>query len=65
VAAAPGALVVAGSGADARLAVWRADGDGFGLDAAPALVAGHTGPVAAVAVDDDGGAFYSASWDGR
>ena len=63
----PTGLLVAGSGADPRLAVWRAGGSDatpFDVATPPTLLPGHTGPVAAVAVDNDGAAFYSASWDG-
>ena len=67
VASGPRGLLVAGSGADPRLAVWRAgnnDATPFDVTTSPTLIPGHTGPVAAVAVDDDGSAFYSALWDG-
>jgi cytochrome c len=54
----PGADSVATSGADARIAIWKAG------ETRPRMVLqGHTGPVVSLAVSPDGRMLASASWD--
>jgi cytochrome c len=49
---------VASAGEDARIAIWKA-----GQPDPTAVLAGHTAPVAALAVSPDGARLASASWD--
>jgi cytochrome c len=58
VAALPGGWALSGS-EDGKIAMWKPD------EAKPAAVLdGHTGPVAALAISEPLGAIASASWDG-
>jgi len=76
--AAGGTALAAASGSDARIALWRAGGSGesvcggravppWDVGRRPATLQGHSGPVAGVALGEEGGAtpprLYSASWD--
>jgi cytochrome c len=54
----PGADSVATSGADARIAIWKA-----GETQPRTVLPGHTAPVVSLAVSPDGRVLASASWD--
>jgi cytochrome c len=51
------------AGADARIAVWAPGKMARGRIAPDSILAGHAGPIAALAVSPGGEALASASWD--